>query len=92
MHLFSPQETYYDVIMRNQWGYLGHTPTAIFYIVAILLIASHLKHGFQSALKTFGFTEESKWKALYLGSILFWGLIPLSFIIIVIAIQIGIIS
>ena len=33
-HLFiSENETYYDVILRNQWGYLGHTPTAIFYIL-----------------------------------------------------------
>jgi len=91
-HLFFPGENYYDVILRNQIGYLGHTPTAIFYIIAIIFIASHLKHGIQSSLKTFGFTEDSKWKALYLGSVLFWGLIPLSFIIIVIAIQIGIIS
>ena len=54
-HLFiSENETYYDVILRNQWGYLGHTPTAIFYILAILFIGFHLKHGFQSGLKTFG--------------------------------------
>ena len=51
--------------MRNQLGYLGHTPTAIFYIIAIILIGSHLKHGFESALKTFGILENSKWKLLY---------------------------
>ena len=92
MHLFAPQETYYDVIMRNQLGYLGHTPTAIFYIIAIILIASHLKHGFQSALKTFGLLEKSKWHALYRLSIVFWGIIPFAFILIVISIQIGIIK
>ena len=27
---FISDETYYDVILRNQFGYLGHTPTAIF--------------------------------------------------------------
>jgi len=91
-HLFADNETYYDVLLRNEMGYLGHTPTAIFYIIAILFIASHLKHGIQSALKTFGFTEDSKWKILYVGSVLFWGLIPFAFIMIVAAIQIGIIS
>ena len=91
-HLFADNETYYDVLLRDELGYLGHTPTAIFYIIAILFIASHLKHGIQSALKTFGFTEDSKWKVLYSGSILFWGLIPFAFILIVISIQLGIIS
>ena len=91
-HLFLENETYYSVLLRNQWGYLGHTPTAIFYIIAILFIASHLKHGIQSALKTFGLLEDSKWKALYSGAIVFWGLIPLAFIFIVISIQVGIIK
>ena len=92
VHLFAENETYYDVLLRDELGYLGHTPTAIFYIIAILFIASHLKHGIQSALKTFGFTEDSKWKVLYSGSVLFWGLIPLAFILIVISIQLGIIN
>ena len=92
VHLFAENETYYDVLLRDELGYLGHTPTAIFYIIAILFIASHLKHGIQSALKTFGFTEDSKWRVLYSGSILFWGLIPFAFILIVISIQLGIIS
>jgi len=91
-HLFVGSETYYDVLLRNQWGYLGHTPTAIFYIIAILFIASHLKHGIQSALKTFGFLENSHWKPLYVGSVIFWAIIPLAFIFIVISIQVGIIS
>ena len=92
VHLFAENETYYDVLLRDELGYLGHTPTAIFYIIAILFIASHLKHGIQSALKTFGFTEDSKWRVLYSGSVLFWGLIPFAFILIVISIQLGIIS
>jgi len=91
-HLLSSGETYYDVILRNKIGYLGHTPTAVFYIIAILFIASHLKHGVQSAFKTFGLTEDSKWKGLYLGSVLFWGFIPFAFIVIVISIQLGIIN
>ena len=92
-HLFlNESETYYDVLLRNQIGYLGHLPTAIFYIIAILFIASHLKHGVQSALKTFGLTENSKWKILYSGSVLIWGVIPMAFISIIISIQLGIIK
>ena len=87
IHAFEINETYYDVIMRNQFGYLGHTPTAIFYIIAILFIASHLKHGFQSALKTFGILETSKWQVLNKLSILFWGIIPGLFILIILSIQ-----
>ena len=85
-------ETYYDVIIRNKIGYLGHNPTAIFYIVAILLIAAHIKHGFQSALKTFGIIEQSSFGVLYKISIIFWGVIPLLFIIIILSIMLGIIN
>ena len=89
-HLFiSENETYYDVILRNQWGYLGHTPTAIFYILAILFIGFHLKHGFQSGLKTFGVLPHSRWNILYGLSYMFWAVIPGAFILIVLSIQIG---
>ena len=73
-HLFFDSETYYDVILRNQLGYLGHTPTAIFYIIAILFIGSHLKHGFQSALKTFGLLENSNAKVFINYRLSFWAL------------------
>ena len=88
-HTFFENETYYDVILRNQLGFLGHTPTAIFYIIAIVLIGFHLKHGFQSALKTFGLSPSSRWKILYKFSFIFWGLVPSLFVIIVLAILMG---
>tara|TARA_Y100001936_G_C15756682_1_gene499007 strand:- start:243 stop:695 length:453 start_codon:yes stop_codon:yes gene_type:complete len=92
-HLFiSPEETYYDVILRNDWGYVGHTPTAIFYIITIFLIGSHLRHGFQSALKTFGILPGDRFGILYSLSFLFWGIIPFLFIVIVLSIQLGIIK
>ena len=91
-HSFMNNETYYDVLLRNQAGYLGHTWTAIFYIISIGLIGFHLKHGFQSALKTFGMLYNSKLRLLYNISIIFWGIIPGGFIIIILAIQIGLIK
>ena len=93
-HAFiTPQETYYDVILRNDIGYLNHLPTAIFYILAIFSIGFHLKHGFESALKTFGISSNTpKAKLLYSMSFLFWGIIPAGFIFIVLCIQIGVIK
>ena len=84
--------TYYDILLRDQFGFLGHKWTALFYIFAILQIGYHLRHGFESALKTFGILPNSKVSFLYNFAILFWGIIPLGFIIIIISIQLGIIN
>ena len=54
IHQFIPGEKYFDVILRSDLGFLNNTPTAIFYIIAIMFIGSHLKHGFQSSIKTLG--------------------------------------
>ena len=81
------------MILRNKIGYLNHLPTAIFYVLAIFFIGVHLKHGFESALKTFGLTLDTpKVKLLYSVSIIFWGIIPAGFIFIILCIQIGIIK
>ena len=89
-NFLNDHETYYDVILRNNIGYLNHLPTAAFYILAIICISFHLKHGFQSALKTLGIL--SKNKGLYLLGLLIWGIIPAGFILIVFSIQMGIIK
>lgn len=90
-HNFIGSETYYDVLLRDQFGYLNHRLTAIFYIVAIFFIGYHLKHGFQSALKTLGFSQKKN-SIFYKVGFIFWGLIPAGFILIVLSIQIGIIQ
>ena len=90
-HNFYDGETYYDVLLRSEIGYLNHTPTAIFYIISIFLIGFHLRHGYHSSLKTLGFLE-SKAFPLYLIGFVFWGLIPAAFIAIVLSIQIGFIN
>ena len=82
-------ESYYDVILRSEIGYLNHLQTAIFYIISIILIGSHLRHGFQSALKTLGFLNKGISVALHSIGFLFWAIIPLGFILIIILIQIG---
>ena len=79
-------------MLRNQFGFLGHTPTALIYIIAIFLIAAHLRHGFLSLFKTLGVSLTIRNGILKYIAFLFWGLIPLGFIMIIIAIQIGVIS
>ena len=83
---------YYQILLQNKIGFLGHFPTSIFYIISIMAIGMHLRHGFQSALKTFGVLSKSKWGLLYNIGALFWGVIPILFILIIISIQIGWIS
>ena len=82
---------YYNVLLQNKLGFLGHLPTSIFYIFSIILLSFHLKHGFNSALKTFGVSKKDKLGILYYISIFFWGIIPSGFIFIIVAIQLGII-
>ena len=88
-HNFYVNETYYDVLLRSELGYLNHTQTAIFYMIAIFFIGFHLKHGYQSALKTFGLLNTKTSHVLYSIGFIFWCLIPLGFIIIVLSIQLG---
>ena len=83
---------FFNYMLRNQFGFLGHTPTALIYIIAIFLIAAHLRHGFLSLFKTLGVSVTIRNGILKYIAFLFWGLIPLGFIMIIIAIQIGVIS
>ena len=82
-------DNFFNTVLRTDFGYLGHLPTAIFYITAILLIAFHLRHGFLSAFKTFGISSYYREGILKYISFLFWGIIPGVFILIIIAIQTG---
>ena len=83
---------YFNVLLQNKIGFLGHFPTSIFYIISIILISFHLQHGFQSALKTFGITKQHKLSILYNIAIFFWAILPLGFILIIISIQLGFIT
>ena len=85
------QSDFFYYMTLDKIGFLGHTPTSIFYIIAILLIATHLKHGFLSLFKTLGVSSKLRNGLLKYIAFIFWGLIPLGFIIIVFAIQIGLI-
>tara|TARA_Y100001960_G_C14587731_1_gene784013 strand:- start:201 stop:863 length:663 start_codon:yes stop_codon:yes gene_type:complete len=86
-HSFVANETYYDLLLREEFGYLNHFWTACFYIISIILISFHLKHGFESAFKSLGITKSSNYNLISKISFIFWGVVPFGFIIIIIAIQ-----
>jgi len=50
-----------------------------FYVVALLFLGYHLKHGFQSAFQTFGLRSPAYRRLIDIVAILFWLLIPLGF-------------
>ena len=57
---------------RNPW-------TVAFYLVALVFLGYHLKHGFQSAFQTFGLRSPRYQVLIDLLAIVFWLLIPLAF-------------
>lgn len=90
--LLDKNANFYDYMLLNKFGFLGHTPTAIIYVAAILLISAHLRHGFLSIFKTFGVPVRLRDGILKYVAILFWAVIPAGFILVIFAIQIGIIN
>jgi succinate dehydrogenase / fumarate reductase cytochrome b subunit len=52
---------------------------ALFYVVAMVLLAFHLRHGFQSAMQTFGLRNRKYTGLIDLAGMIFWLLIPVCF-------------
>jgi len=70
--------SYYDIILGDEFGF-GNPIYAVFYVVAMILMGVHLKHGFQSAFQTFGISD-SRYKGLIEKmSMIFWLIIPAGF-------------
>ena len=51
-----------------------------FYIIAIALLAFHLRHGFESAFQTFGIKHVKYARLIYGIGMIFWLLIPIGFV------------
>lgn len=60
-------------------GALQNPVYGIFYIIAMGLLAFHLRHGFQSAAQTFGLSTQSYRGIIEAIGAIFWLLIPLAF-------------
>ena len=52
---------------------------SLFYVSAMVVLAFHLHHGFQSAMQTFGLRNKKYDKLVDLAGMFFWFLIPLFF-------------
>lgn len=52
---------------------------SLFYVAAMVLLAFHLHHGFQSAMQTFGMRNKKYERLIELAGMIFWLLIPLFF-------------
>jgi succinate dehydrogenase / fumarate reductase cytochrome b subunit len=68
----------YELVLKafsNPW-YDG------FYLIALLVLGYHLRHGFQSAFQTLGLRNKSYAPFLDMAAFIFWFLIPLGFAII----------
>ena len=52
---------------------------ALFYIISMVLVAFHLRHGFESALQTFGLSHQKYSQLIKIVGAIFWLVIPLLF-------------
>lgn len=52
---------------------------SFFYVIAMVLLAFHLRHGFQSAFQTFGLKSKKYTPLIEAVGVIFWLLIPLGF-------------
>ena len=70
---------YYSIVTASSIGFSNPIITII-YILGIALLGFHLKHGFQSAFKTFGIINQKYKFIVDMIALLFWFIIPASFI------------
>lgn len=72
---------FYQILMDKHLG-LGNILISGLYMIAMLLLAFHLRHGFQSAFQTFGIRYNRYGKLIEIIAVLFWLIIPLGFLLI----------
>jgi succinate dehydrogenase / fumarate reductase cytochrome b subunit len=72
---FSDGETMYEITAAAFRNPLYD----IFYVVAIVFLGFHLKHGFQSAFQTFGLRQKKYERLIDLTAVIFWLVIPICF-------------
>ena len=71
-------DKYYYLVTESVYGF-GNIFITILYLLSMILLGFHLRHGFQSAFKTLGVQNSKFDKILNVLSIFFWFLIPLGF-------------
>ena len=71
-------DKYYFLVTESVYGF-GNIFITILYLLSMILLGFHLRHGFQSAFKTLGVQNSKFDKILNVVSIFFWFIIPLGF-------------
>lgn len=75
----SHDHNFFDVVVSSNIGF-GNVWVTLFYILALVLLAVHLKHGFQSAFQTFGLSDGRYKSVVNCIAVFFWFIIPALFI------------
>ena len=73
---------YYEIIISSQTIGFANPLITLLYMAASIFIGMHLKHGFESAFKTFGIHNGKIKTVLSKVSIVFWFFVPAGFFII----------
>ena len=81
--LREPNFNFYKLVSGTDFGF-GRPEITLFYIISICFLSLHLKHGFESAFKTFGIMNYTYKSIIGMIALIFWAVIPLGFIVIVI--------
>ena len=73
--------SYYRIVTDSQLGF-GNIFITILYLLAMIFLGFHIKHGFSSALVTLGISSTSLGKVINKIGFLFWLVIPSGFFMI----------
>lgn len=70
---------FYRIVMDGAVGF-GNPYISLFYALAMVLLAFHLRHGFESAFQTFGIRYNKYGRLIEGLAVIFWLIIPLGFL------------
>ena len=76
--LTDDHDAYYNMVTNSAIGF-GNIFITILYLVAMVILGFHLKHGFSSAIQTLGIKDTSIGKVVSTIGVVFWLLIPAGF-------------
>ena len=76
--LTDDHDAYYNMVTDSAIGF-GNIFITILYLVAMVILGFHLKHGFSSAIQTLGIKDTSIGKVVSTIGIVFWLFIPAGF-------------
>ena len=76
--LIDDHDAYYNMVTNSAIGF-GNIFITILYLVAMVILGFHLKHGFSSAIQTLGIKDTSIGKVVSTIGVVFWLFIPAGF-------------